>query len=246
MMTRSKHREHELHISTKYKSEFQAGVTALLRSWPVLKTAVEQQWGSIDSAAKAEDLRRNIFEAFDLSTNKKSIDVFDLQENIFLYMEEEFSVILEDDSDRQVAEMICRLFEQCIQEDLTFYREVIELVNKANAMPKDKIMLKVEGELDEDSGDEDGMEVDDDVMTDVQQNDVNIVTENIFSNMSMREYVSAPLFGSDHNSSKKNAPTKPARQLGEEEPQKLQLVEVDDDGFATVAKPTRKSRRSKN
>lgn len=246
MMTRNMHREQQLHISMKYMAEFKAGVTSMLRSWNALKTAVAQQWGGIESAAKAEDLRKNIFEAYDLSINKKPMDIYELQENIFSYMEEEFSIVLEDESDKQVAEMICRLFEQCCQnEDLTFYREIMEMENRINSMPKDEIMLKVEGELDEDSDGEDGMDVD---MTDGQQQNVTkIAAENNINYSNMEEYVSAPLFATENDSSKKNtAPKGPARQLGEAAPPKLQPVEVDDDGFAAVAKPTRRSRRIKS
>jgi len=223
--------------------EFKAGVTSMLRSWNALRTAVEQQWGGIESAAKAEDLRRNIFEAFDLSINKKAMDVYELQENIFLYMEEEFSIVLEDDSDKQVAEMIFTLFEQCCQkEDLTLYRQIMEMENKVNSAPAAKPMVKVEGELDEDSDDE-GMEGV--VMTD--ESHTPMVSENNINFPNMEEYVSAPLFAGGHDSTKKdNVSNKPVRQLGEQETQTPQPVEVDDDGFATVAKPTRRSRRSKN
>ena len=84
-------------------SEFQAGVTAALRSWSALRTAVEGEWGGIESKAKAEDLRASVFSLFDGSSDKPKISLEELEDNLFDYMETEFSIVLEDGSERQVA-----------------------------------------------------------------------------------------------------------------------------------------------
>ena len=162
------------------------------------------------------------------------MDVYELQENLFLYLEEEFSIVLEDESDKQVAEMICRLFEQCCQkEDLSLYNEIMAMEHKVNSAPVSKPMVKVEGELDES---------DDEMDVEMEQN-TSMVENSNYPNM--EEYVSAPLFAGGHDTKKNTVSNKPVRQLGEES-QMPQPQPVDEDGFATVSKSTRRSRRSKN
>jgi pre-rRNA-processing protein TSR2 len=77
--------------------EFRAGVTACLRSWSAFRTAVESGWGGgeIESQAKADDLRRSIFQIMDGSQcPPQNFDVNDLADNLSIYVEEEFSVTL--------------------------------------------------------------------------------------------------------------------------------------------------------
>jgi Pre-rRNA-processing protein TSR2. len=62
-------------------AEFQAGVTAVLRSWSAFRTAVESGWGGAASKEKAEFLRTHIFECFDYKKSKPSVDVYELEDN---------------------------------------------------------------------------------------------------------------------------------------------------------------------
>lgn len=54
-------------MSTNAIEEFRAGVTACLRSWSALRTAVESGWGGgeRESQGKADDLRKSIFDIMD-------------------------------------------------------------------------------------------------------------------------------------------------------------------------------------
>eukprot|EP00585_Thalassiosira_rotula_P003961 CAMPEP_0196136772 /NCGR_PEP_ID=MMETSP0910-20130528/4969_1 /TAXON_ID=49265 /ORGANISM="Thalassiosira rotula, Strain GSO102" /LENGTH=118 /DNA_ID=CAMNT_0041397111 /DNA_START=197 /DNA_END=550 /DNA_ORIENTATION=+ len=92
-------------------TDFKAGTTAALRSWSALRTAVEQSWGGSHSASKAEDLRSNIFAFFDGTSPKPKMDSFELEENLLGYMEDEFGVVLEDGSERELADLIVRMYE---------------------------------------------------------------------------------------------------------------------------------------
>jgi len=98
---------------------FHAGVTACLRSWSALKTAVESGWGGppTESHRKAEELRSSIYQHMDgTSFPPRSMpDVSDLEDALAIYMEEEFSVVLEDGSERQVADVIWRLYGECFR-----------------------------------------------------------------------------------------------------------------------------------
>ena len=110
-------------------TDFQAGVTAILRSWSALRTAVESGWGGgeRESQQKAEVLRQHIFDVLNGGKSRNnSVDVYDLADNLAIYLEEEFSVTLEDNSEQQVAETIFRLYEDCLNGDSALAREVID------------------------------------------------------------------------------------------------------------------------
>jgi pre-rRNA-processing protein TSR2 len=202
-------------------SEFHAGVTAVLRSYSALKTAVEKEWGGVASKEKAEFLRTHILNCFDYTKKNPSVDVYDLEDNIAIYMEEEFSVVVEDDSEKLIAQAIFSLYENCGNGNFTLSRQFVDNVTKA-AQEKGKVFVQTEGELDEDSDDEE--------MDTLDTTSVNVA----------QEYAGEFLFGAPAGQAKKVSSGPPPRQLGEAEAEAPQ-PEVDDDGFAVVS--TKKGRR---
>ena len=206
-------------------AEFQAGVTAALRSWSALRTAVETDWGGAESHAKAEDLRTNILSQFDTS-GKPKMEQEELEDNLADYMEEEFSVVLEDGSERQLAEVIYRMYDACARGDATLARQVVANAQKVvSTLPAQKAVVQTEGELDDDD--------DDDEMAGSGAQ--------ISSATAAASYASEGLFG-PAPTAKPQANLPPPRQLGEAAPEKPQ-VEVDDDGFAAVS--PRKGRKGR-
>eukprot|EP00566_Odontella_aurita_P021513 CAMPEP_0113525874 /NCGR_PEP_ID=MMETSP0015_2-20120614/422_1 /TAXON_ID=2838 /ORGANISM="Odontella" /LENGTH=216 /DNA_ID=CAMNT_0000424125 /DNA_START=13 /DNA_END=663 /DNA_ORIENTATION=- /assembly_acc=CAM_ASM_000160 len=199
-------------------AEFQAGVTAALRSWHPLRTAVEGDWGGVESKAKADDLRGNIFHHFDGSQSSPKLSLEELEENLTLYMEEEFSIVLEDGSERQVADMIWRMYETCARGDFSVARQVVANVEKVVAsQATQRVIVHDDEEM-----------CDEDHVVGVQ------------SSESAQAYAAESVFGAPLPQQAADLP--PARQLGEPEPEKP-AIQLDDDGFAPVQK--RKSRRSK-
>jgi hypothetical protein len=116
--------------------EFQAGVTAALRTWSALRTAVEQSWGPTSAA---EDLRDNIYRHFHDGggggggpSRKNGRGGFggimtrdELEDNLLDYMEDEFGLILEDGSERELSDLICRMYEGCGNGDMSLARSVL-------------------------------------------------------------------------------------------------------------------------
>lgn len=207
-------------------AEFQAGVTAALRSWSALRTSVETEWGGAESHAKAEDLRTNILSQFDTS-GKPKMQQEELEDNLADYMEEEFSVVLEDGSERQLADVIYRMYEACARGDVTLCRQVVANAQTVvTSLPAQKAVVQTEGELDEDDDD-------DNMGSSIQA---------VSSAAAAASYASEGLFGPVPTAKPQVANAPPPRQLGEAAPEKPQ-VEVDDDGFAAVA--PRKGRRGR-
>lgn len=197
--------------------EFRAGVTATLRSWSALRAAVESGWGGVQSKEKADELRQHIYEQFDGSGAPK-MDQYDLEDNLAIYMEEQYSVVLEDDSERQVADVLWRMYEACLKGDVTLARQAVESAQRAEAL---KNAFPVQVQATDDDDDDDEMDT----------------SESVSQSAAALEYASASLFGT---AKKAAPPPKPVRQLGEAAPAKAP-EEVDEDGFATV--PTKRRNR---
>eukprot|EP00554_Chaetoceros_debilis_P007373 CAMPEP_0194075530 /NCGR_PEP_ID=MMETSP0149-20130528/2519_1 /TAXON_ID=122233 /ORGANISM="Chaetoceros debilis, Strain MM31A-1" /LENGTH=261 /DNA_ID=CAMNT_0038756035 /DNA_START=160 /DNA_END=945 /DNA_ORIENTATION=- len=232
-------------------AEFRAGVTAVLRSWSPLKTAVESQWGGLMGKEKAEFLRTHIYAQFDYSkANIKNdskagaaMDQYDLEDALAIYMEEEYSIVLEDDSERQVALCIVQMYELCGRGDFGLSRGTIQKSNEAmtkgntngNGNGGKKAVVQTDGELDEESDDED-------MNTSAAPVPAPAVAA-VSTATSAEEYAKEWLFGPpprEHGMAPKEGP--PPRQLGEMAPEQAQAQTelVDDDGFMTVS--TKKKR----
>lgn len=151
--------------------EFRAGVTACLRSWSALRTAVESGWGGRESFAKAEAIRSYILDTMTVATttnsNRNSTTkqcsysvVEDIEDYLAIYLEEEFSVTLEDGSERQVAECIWRLYESCLRGDYALVHQMVtaaeHIVQQCAALPPPQIQSTEHDDEDDDEGDEDG------------------------------------------------------------------------------------------
>ncbi|GAX17997.1 pre-rRNA-processing protein TSR2 [Fistulifera solaris] len=207
--------------------EFRAGVTACLRSWSALRTAVQSGWGGVDSLAKAEYLRQHILE-FDFS----AMDCMDLEDNLAIFMEEEFSVVLEDDSERQLAETIWRMYEQCQQGDTTLARQMVAVAETALAQVEEYPVQVQSTECDDDDDDDEAMEADE---------APTLVPAVSAGTLSARDYANQYLFGPPRGSQLPTVPEGPVRQLGEAAPPAPE-PEMDKDGFMTVTTKGRKKK----
>jgi pre-rRNA-processing protein TSR2 len=106
-------------------AEFHAGVTAAMRSWSALRTAVQTEWGGVDSKEKAEFLRTHILESLDYRLPKPKLEIDDLEDHLAVFMEEEFSIVLEDDSEREVSQLIWQLYQSCGKGDFSLSRQTV-------------------------------------------------------------------------------------------------------------------------
>ena len=202
--------------------EFRAGVTACLRSWSALRAAINCGWGGHQSAQKAETLRVDIYKHFDGSSfPPKSIEIWDLEDALAIYMEEEFSITLEDDSEKQVAQCIWQMYEDCSKGDVTLCRRMVQSAEAIETQSHEfPVHVQDDNSMDED---DEGSEA---------------PTNNILPTPSTAQaYASGSVFAT--TIAKPAAPPKQARQLGEAPPEKPQ-AEVDEDGFAAI--PTKKKK----
>jgi pre-rRNA-processing protein TSR2 len=228
--------------------DFRAGVTACLRSWSAFRTAVESSWGGStrDSLLKAEALRGHIYEIFDgrhCPLSNYSMD--DLADNLAIYLEEEFSVTLEDQSEQQVAEMIFRMYETCYKGDVSVAHQMVAHAEAAISLVTSQYPVQIQSpEHDDSDSDSDDEMIDTDDAPDaaadakVQQQQqpsdsaMTTITTTPRPMTTPAEYAAAPLFGPPIPETV--APMgPPPRQLGDVIPEEP-TVEVDEDGFAPV------------
>jgi hypothetical protein len=94
------------------RCNFCEGLELLLRAWPALCLAIEQQWAGPDTPAKLPWLRDALAEHFDAEGPK--VEVFDLEDILRDVLIREFACILEDDSECTVARDIHRLYRDCV------------------------------------------------------------------------------------------------------------------------------------
>jgi pre-rRNA-processing protein TSR2 len=215
--------------------DFHAGVTAVLRSWSALRTAVDSGWGGgpLESQGKAEDLRRNILHVMDGSKfPPRHLELDDLIDNLAIYLEEEFAVTLEDNSERQVAECIFKMYEDCLfKGDPSFARQMVAHAESAIQANSEYPVQVQTTEHDDDDDDEEMMDT---TITAEQQQTPQSSRP---TDMTPAEYAAAPLFGKKGPA--EHLPVQPSRQLGETAPSAAP-IEVDDDGFASVKSNRRK------
>ena len=241
--------------------DFRAGVTACLRSWSALRTAVESGWGGNvrESQNKAEELRRNIFDIMDGSKCPiPNFTVDDLQDNLAIYLEEEFSVTLEDNSEKQVAETIFTMYEQCCSGDVTFARHILSLADTAITLSS-QYPVQIQRQEHDDSDDSDDEMMDatgGGAAMSMTSNTAGMATQQpeqapmlqplqpaatSAPAVPLDSYLAAPLFGPARVAP--TMPAQPVRQLGEAIPEEPKQIEVDDDGFAPVKTNNRRNRR---
>ena len=184
------------------------------------------------------------------------MDAYDLEDNLLLYMEEEFGVVLEDGSEVEIANLICTMYEACVgRGDVTLAHSVVQNAMRAEEAMKASTIKSVfqsgqenieDGDScnDDDDDDDEMMDEDCDIK---EMGDGNINQEQeasmqlmddgqIASRISMEQiFASESLFAGPPTKPNKELP--PPRQLGEPAPEKP-LPVVDEDGFAMV--PTKK------
>ena len=231
--------------------EFRAGVTACLRSWSALKTAVQNEWGGPTSIEKAETLREEIINAM---IQKKMTDIIDLEDALAIFMEEEFSIVLDDNSEKQVASTVFRMFEEAstLNQSSAFALQIIQMAAKVTKefghLPLHIQSSEPMEEDDDDDDDENDMNSDEamDMNTNSSEAAVTTTPVDAISNIiiSPAEYASQPLFGLSREQRRLQIIRKneqPVRQLGENVPEPQQATVADEDGFVSVST----SRRSK-
>lgn len=95
----------------KCQDHFELGVALSLLYWPALSLAVQNNWGSGSSSTAIRDWLGG--EIVSLFENDPETEMIDVETRLLNVMEDEFQVIVDDESAFEVAEQIMRLRKDC-------------------------------------------------------------------------------------------------------------------------------------
>ncbi|KAJ5287376.1 hypothetical protein N7478_003062 [Penicillium angulare] len=99
-------------------------ITLSLDSWPALTLAVQSNWGGPTSADKRAWLCGAISE---MLTERPETDAEDLEDVLIQVMNDEFDVVIDDESAGNVADQIMELKEQTVRGEFGAIKEMWEM-----------------------------------------------------------------------------------------------------------------------
>lgn len=149
--------------ATTASAQLDLGITLALNNWPALSLAVQSQWGGPTSADKRDWLCGAIS---DMLADRPETDVEDLEDVLIQVMNDEFDVVVDDESAAAVAAQIVQMRAQTAKGEFAPIQEMWEAWQKRSAGGSDSnvaMFRKVEaveeedqetdGEDDEEGGD---------------------------------------------------------------------------------------------
>lgn len=109
------------------QSHFELGIALLLHGWPALTLAVQNSWGGPDSSDKRDWFGGEIVNLFH---TRPDTDLEDVESVLLQVMQDEFDVVVDDESAFEVAEGVMRIRTHCGRGDFT---EVLKMREKWQA-----------------------------------------------------------------------------------------------------------------
>lgn len=138
---------------------FELAIALSLALWPALTLAVQNNWGGADSAEKRDWLGGEILSLFE---NDPETNGYDVESMLLQVMQDEFEVVIDDESAFDTADQIMKLKAQCALGNFTDVLKLKERWEKKsanNASVANAFQMVDNGEDDQDtdgSDDEDG------------------------------------------------------------------------------------------
>ncbi|KAK9236746.1 Pre-rRNA-processing protein TSR2-domain-containing protein [Lipomyces kononenkoae] len=112
------------------QARFELGVCMAIYDWEALSVAVQNFWGGPESADKRDWMVGSIVELYE---QQQEVDSEDIEDRLLQIMQDEFEVVVDDDSAYGVAEGIVRIFGQCTEGDFSLVDSLYQkYLNKAN------------------------------------------------------------------------------------------------------------------
>ncbi|KAJ5776457.1 uncharacterized protein N7511_001468 [Penicillium nucicola] len=144
--------------ATDAASYLDLAITLSLHNWPALSLAVQSNWGGPTSGDKRDWLCGAISEMF---TERPETDAIDLEDILIQVMNDEFDVVVDDESAGNVADQIMELKMHTDRGDFAPIQHMWEAwQKKSQSKPADGQFQKVEDEDQETDGDDSEEDVD--------------------------------------------------------------------------------------
>ncbi|RHZ58519.1 pre-rRNA-processing TSR2 family protein [Aspergillus thermomutatus] len=137
------------------------GITLAINNWPALTMAVQSNWGGPTSSDKRDWLCGAISE---MINERPETDALDLEDVLIQVMNDEFDVVVDDESAAPVAAQIMAIREQTARGEFGLVQEMWEAWQKKSQQKGNNVAAafkQVEAEDDEDTDDEEDEDEDD-------------------------------------------------------------------------------------
>ncbi|KAI3932406.1 hypothetical protein MKW92_036194 [Papaver armeniacum] len=136
-------------------SAFSEGISLVLSRWTALQMSIQNEWGGRDSRQKSEQFSYDILSWF--TQTKEPLYIDDLEKILFDTMTDEFSVVLDDGSEKEIAEELMIMHEECLQENYESIQRLRVSSNGAQAVSQSRQL--VDENEDESSDDEEASDM---------------------------------------------------------------------------------------
>ncbi|KAJ1918382.1 rRNA accumulation- protein [Tieghemiomyces parasiticus] len=97
------------------QAAFTEGLIIVLQNWPVLKSAVDEEWGGPESREKQQWFIDTLVQYVGKEGSKLGAE--DLESVMLQILQDEFNVTVDDDSVYALGKFILRMYHQCIKGD---------------------------------------------------------------------------------------------------------------------------------
>ena len=123
------------------KAAFAQGIDALLRTWPALRLALENDPdSSTDAAQKRQNLAEEIIDYFD--QHGQNIESEDMADFYGAFFQDVFELVVDDGSVEAMASRTCALFRTLLQRDTRVLQELLDLSARfANAGIQSQVVV---------------------------------------------------------------------------------------------------------
>lgn len=154
---------------TTASSYLDLGITLTINNWPALTMAVQSNWGGPTSADKRDWLCGAIS---DMINERPETDALDLEDVLIQVMNDEFDVVVDDDSAAPVAAQIMAIREQTARGEFGFVQELWEAWQRKAQQKGNNVAAafkQVKALDDEDTDEEDEVEEDEEEDVDMDE-----------------------------------------------------------------------------
>ncbi|TRY51302.1 Pre-rRNA-processing protein TSR2 [Cryptosporidium tyzzeri] len=111
-------------MDSQHFQVFVQGVNQVFSTWTILNLSVEGGWSGRFANKKREELIQEVIMSFQ---SGRKVNSNNLANFLMEAMETRFSTIVEDDSDLEVAELICEMYDQCSKGDYSLVEKIMNI-----------------------------------------------------------------------------------------------------------------------
>merc|ERR1712173_65369 len=152
LISRVSSRTYRNNIVMDEKQALEKAVKKVFSAWTALQIAIAQGWAS-NTVEKEKWFPEMITEWVLQEKNKKNFDQSDIEDTLFEIMQVEFETVCDDDSCKEVAEIIMQFLKSIAKADFNEYSKLMDSI-KSNSKSVQNSQVELKDNSDVESEDE--------------------------------------------------------------------------------------------